>query len=121
MHPLVKGAAAVAVLTALGSLDQGAPPPPPPPLAAPPSERGVDGLPALCDREALPEGPVCVRIPPPSAPPKEPLARRGSAAESIPRRPDRSPDPASYRYPVEGQRVLGGFDVSETPQGVRLS
>src|SRR3954466_1262645 len=123
MHPLVKGAAAIAVLTALGSLDQGSPPPPPP-AVAPASARGVDGLPALCGPGSLPEGPVCVRVPPPDAPPRAELGRRSSVAggdESIPRRPDRPADPDRYRYPVEGQRVLGGFDVGAAPQGIRIS
>jgi hypothetical protein len=127
MHPLVKGAAAVAVLTALGGLDRGSPPPPA--VVAPPSARGIDGLPALCGTGALPEGPVCLRIlclriPLPGGPPRGEIGRRAgvaSADESIPRRPDRSADPGRYRYPVEGQRVLGGFDVGVTPQGIRIA
>lgn len=123
MHPLVKGAAAVAVLTALGGLDRGSPPPPAV-VVAPANARGVDGLPALCGPGSLPEGPVCVRVPLPEAPPRAEIGRRSgaaSAAESIPRRPDRPADPDRYRYPVEGQRVLGGFDVGATPQGIRLA
>jgi len=122
MHPLVKGAAAVAVLTALGGLDHGSPPPPRV-VEAPAKARGVDGLPALCAKGTLPEGPVCVRIPAEdeaSARPAD-LGRARRAEEAIPRRPDRPADPARYRYPVEGQQVLGGFDVGATPQGVRLA
>lgn len=120
MHPLVKGAAAVAVLTALGGLDRG--PPPPPPTVAPPAlSRGVDGLPALCGPGSLPEGPVCLRVPLEQASPLVDLGRGKGAPESIPRRPDRPADPARYRYPGEAPRVLGGFDVGATPQGIRLA
>jgi hypothetical protein len=119
MHPLVKGAAAVAVLTALGGLDRGSPPKPL--AAAPANAPGVDGAPALCGPGSLPEGPVCLRIPLEEAPPRAELGRRSGAEESIPRRPDRPADPDRYRYPVEGQRVLGGFDVGATPQGIRLA
>jgi len=123
MHPLVKGAAAASVLTALGSLDRG-PPPQQQPVQAPAQARGVDGLPALCGPGTLPEGPICVRIPAEDAVgPREPVelrrARRGE--EAIPRRPDRPADPGQYRYPVKDQKVLGGFDVGATPQGIRLA
>src|SRR5262245_39606189 len=110
MHPLVKGAAAVSVLTALGSLDRG-PAPPPQPVEPPAQARGVDGLPALCGPGTLPEGPTCVRIPAEDElGRREPIdirrARRGE--EAIPRRPDRPADPGQYRYPVKDQKVLGG-------------
>src|SRR5262245_2463115 len=123
MHPLVKGAAAVAVLTALESFDRG-PPPRPQSVQAPAQARGVDGLPALCGPGTLPEGPVCVRIPAEDlAAPKEiaSLGRSARGQDAIPRRPDRPADPGRYRYPVEEQKVLGGFDVGATPQGIRLA
>lgn len=122
MHPLVRGAAAAAVFTALGSLDR-TPPPPPPAGAAPANDvRGVDGLPAPCLPGTLPEGAVCVRIPaegeaarlpleaeaPPQATP-----RAAVEGDRIPRRPERPADPAAYVYPVGGARaprVLGGYD-----------
>jgi hypothetical protein len=127
-HPLVRGAAAAAVLTALGTLDRTAPDSPS--GAAPAAEvRGVDGLPAPCGPGTLPEGPVCVRIPgeaevarlsleaeaAPSATPREAdgVASIASIA-SIPRRPDRPADPAAYLYPVgrgRPPRLLGGFDA----------
>lgn len=116
MHPLVRGAAAAAVLTALGSLDRRAPEPPR--GVAPSAEmRGVDGLPAPCSPGTLPEGPVCVRIPEEvEKPPLEgemprPVGRSGVDADRIARRPDRPADPAAYSYPVGGDRaprILGG-------------
>jgi hypothetical protein len=129
MHPLVRGAAAAAVLTALGSFDRPVPPPPvpPPERGAAPSAlpRGVDGLPAPCLPGTLPEGPVCVRIPAsdaakPSltAPTPEPVARSGVDASRIARRPDRPADPAAYLYPVGGTdrapRILGGGGLQRT-------
>lgn len=116
MHPLVRGAAAAAVLTALGSLDRH--PPEPPRGPAPPAEvRGVDGLPAPCSPGTLPEGPVCVRIPEEGAKPPldgeapRPVGRSGVDADRIARRPERPADPAAYTYPVGGDRaprLLGG-------------
>jgi hypothetical protein len=121
MHPLVKGAAAAAVLTALGGLAR---PDPAPSLAvhAPPAPpAGVDGLPALCGSGMLPEGPVCLRIPEPSARAAATPHPSLRGEEGIPRSPDRPADPARYRYPVAGTRVLGGFDVSAAPAGVRVA
>jgi hypothetical protein len=122
MHPLVRGAVAAAVLTALGSFDQGAPTPAPS-LAPAGAPRGVDGLPAPCLAGTLPEGPVCIRIPGPDEAPARLLPlptlegpSRGAtlSADRIPRRPDRPADPAAYRYPVGAPtrppRVMGGLD-----------
>jgi hypothetical protein len=117
MHPLVKAAASVAVLTALGSLDRG-PKAPPLPVAAPAAAQGVDGLPALCGPGTLPEGPVCVRIPVDGAPalvarPVNEPGRAGTLGDSVPRRPDRPEDASRYRYPVgkaeRAPRVIGAF------------
>jgi hypothetical protein len=136
MHPLVRGAAAAAVLTALGGL---APADPALPAGHAPAEaaRGVDGLPAPCLPGTLPEGPVCVRAPAggdTSRPRLEadelkPASRTPSIdAERIARRPERPADPAAYVYPVgadRAPRILGGFDgkregASELP-GVHLA
>jgi hypothetical protein len=129
-HPLVRGAAAAAILTALGSLDR----PPDAPSSAPIAEvKGVDGLPAPCPPGTLPEGPVCVRIPITTAdtalaPGEAEVARLSLEAEPapsatprelagldpIPRRPERPADPAAYLYPVgrgRPPRLLGGFDA----------
>jgi hypothetical protein len=126
MHPLVRGAAAAAVFTALGSLDRG--PPEPAPSATPRADvRGIDGLPAPCEGGTLPEGPVCIRIPGenelaasllgPSPPGPN---RGGPVADRIPRRPERPADSAAYVYPTGGSsppRILAGLDRP----GVRLA
>ena len=119
MHPLVKAAASVAVLTALGSLDRG-PRPRAAPIAPPAAARGVDGLPALCGPSTLPEGPACVRIPVEGAttattlPTVNDLGRSGTIGERVPRRPDRPEDAARYRFPVglgeRAPRVLSAFE-----------
>jgi hypothetical protein len=119
MHPLVRGATAAAVLTALGSLDRR--PMEAPPSASPaPAVRGVDGLPAPCAAGTLPEGPVCVRIPGPderaAAGASVPSpGRHAPEIERIPRRPERPADPAAYVYPAggagaAGPRLLAGGD-----------
>ncbi len=130
MHPLVKAAASVAVLTALGSLDRG-PPLRAAPIAPPAAARGIDGLPALCGPGTLPEGPVCVRIPIDGAPAATALptvndvGRSGTAGERVPRRPDRPEDAASYRYPVglgeRAPRVVGAFDGERSGRGVEIA
>jgi hypothetical protein len=121
MHPLVRGAAAAAVLTALGGL---APPDPEPPTGHAPTEaaRGVDGLPAPCLGGTLPEGPVCVRLPSGGdatrprleADELKPSSRATTVdADRIARRPERPADPAVYVYPVGAERaprILSGFD-----------
>lgn len=136
MHPLVRGAAAAAVLTAVGGL---APPELVPLAGHAPAEaaRGVDGLPAPCLAGTLPEGPVCVRAPAGGdatrprleADELKPTSRTPSVdADRIARRPERPADPAAYVYPVgagRAPRLLGGFDgkregASELP-GVHLA
>jgi len=131
MHPLVRGAAAAAVFTALGSLDRRAPPATgQAPVTA---VRGVDGLPAPCLPGTLPEGPVCVRIPAEDeagrlrlegdAP--RPAGRSGLVADRISRRPERPADPAAYLYPIGGAtrppRILGGLDGRGDLPGVHLA
>lgn len=131
MHPLVKAAASVAVLTALGSLDRG-PKPRPAPIAAPSAARGVDGLPALCGPGTLPEGPVCVRIPiagegAPATASRivNDVGRSGTAGERVPRRPERPEDAARYLYPVgsaeRAPRVMGAFEGERGGHGVSLA
>jgi hypothetical protein len=126
MHPLVKAAAAVAVLTALGSLDRG-PRPPAPAVVAPAQARGVDGMPALCPPGTLPEGPVCVHLPraePVALLPGSPSRSARPGAE-IPRGPDRPEDPARYLYPVGSAehppRVMRGFGKDRDEPGIVLA
>ncbi len=130
MHPLVRGAAAAAAFTALGSLDRRAPEPAP--VSTPAGEpRGVDGLPAPCGPGTLPEGQVCLRIPgedeaaaratEPSPPARE-ASREALGADRIPRRPERPADPGAYVYPVgeTGRaRVLDG--PADGSPGVHLA
>ncbi len=129
MHPLVKAAASVAVLTALGSLDRG-PKVPPPPVAAPAAAQGVDGLPALCGPGTLPEGPVCVRIPVEGAEavparPVNDMGRSGTTGDGVPRRPDRPAEASRYRYPVgkaeRAPRVIGAFEGERGGGAVELA
>lgn len=127
MHPLVRGAAASALLFALSSLDP--PPAPAPPVVVPPAAaarapgpRGAFGdglgLIALCPPRTLPEGSACVPLPGPTALPDEPGAvpRSAGAQEHIPRRPDRPADTAAYRYPLGAPDrtpiLLGGFEIA---------
>src|SRR3954467_5247271 len=109
MHPLVRGAAAAALLTALGRFDRS--PPPPDPGEAPKTDvRGVDGLPAPCGPGTLPEGPVCIRIPgeadaqlgllEDSPAPRQEPRREVNAGDRIPRRPERVSDASQYVFPI---------------------
>ncbi|WP_438025183.1 M23 family metallopeptidase [Sorangium sp. So ce233] len=112
--PLVRGAAASALVLALGGLDDPAPPPPAvvPPAAA---ARGPAGAGALCGPRTVPEGAACIPLPAPGAP----LAEGGAAAiygpggarpagagarsqayEHIPRRPERPASAGAYAFPI---------------------
>jgi hypothetical protein len=150
MHPLVRAAAAVAVLTALGSLDRG-PRAQAPAVVAPAQARGVDGMPALCPPGTLPEGPVCLRLPPDEpasaranvlaadraladrTPADRALADRALAdrlgadqpGAEIPRGPDRPEDPARYLFPIGSSehppRVVRGFGKDRDAPGIVLA
>lgn len=127
MHPLVRGAAAAAVLTALGSFDR--PAPDPYPSAAPSAvPHGVDGLPAPCLSGTLPEGPVCLRIPGENGVPLPegrdkvlPPSRGELVAESIPRRPERPVDPTAYLYPAGEAGWPPRVRSDPTEPGLRLA
>jgi hypothetical protein len=104
MHPLVRAAAAVAVISAIGlyARPRAAPPPPAPaPSGAPP----LAEMP--CGPRAIPEGDVCVPLPDSSWALSPANAERKSAREAprshdlIPRRPDRPADPLALLYPVD--------------------
>jgi hypothetical protein len=107
MHPLVRAAAAAAVLAAIGAL--GRTPPPPAPVTQPTPNPAAPGVRARCGPGTLPEGDVCIPLPRPGArigpaEPAEleaaPALRSERARELIPRRPDRPADPTAYRYPL---------------------
>ncbi|WP_437733031.1 hypothetical protein [Sorangium sp. So ce1335] len=111
--PLVRGAAASALVLALGGLDDPAPPPPAvgPPAAA---ARGGAAAGALCGPRTVPEGAACVPLPAPGAPLPEGGAAalygptgarpgagaRSHAYEHIPRRPERPASAAAYAFPI---------------------
>lgn len=115
--PLVRGAAASALVLALGGLDA---PEPSEPAAAPPAAAQADAATAArCGPRAVPEGAACIPLPAPGAPLAEggAAARFGSvgarpdaagarssvqAVEHIPRRPDRPASAAAYAFPIGG-------------------
>ncbi|WP_437811614.1 M23 family metallopeptidase [Sorangium sp. So ce1078] len=125
--PLVRGAAASALVLALGGLDDPAPPPPAvvPPAAA---ARGAAGAAALCGPRTVPEGAACIPLPAPGAPLPEGGAAalsgpagarpagagaRGQAYEHIPRRPERPASAAAYAFPVGAPDQPPGFLLVE--------
>ncbi|XXX75864.1 M23 family metallopeptidase [Sorangium sp. So ce134] len=125
--PLVRGAAASALVLALGGLDDPAPPPPAvvPPAAA---ARGAAGAAALCGPRTVPEGAACVPLPAPGAPLPEGGAAalsgpggaraagagaRGQAYEHIPRRPERPASAAAYAFPLGAPGQPPGFLLVE--------
>ena len=128
MRPLVRGAAGVAVLSALSALV----PAPRTPAARPrPPSENMPALRSFCPPGALPEGPVCLRMPseipsrtrgseglPPAAGP----ARPPSDTEAIPRRPERPFDASAYSYPVsrlEKTPTISGDVAAELRLSVR--
>jgi hypothetical protein len=133
--PLVRGAAASAVLLALGGLDAAEAPPP---LVVPPAAaaRGTAGMAALCGPRTVPEGAACVPLPAADAPLPEagalaavglPGARRAAdgtrsgADEHIPRRPERPANAAAYGYPVGAPDQAPAFLASpdDAPNGTQ--
>ena len=138
MHPLVRAAAAAAVLTVLGSFDRQKPPPAPVlSTSLPGSPAPEASMRALCGARRVPEGSVCLPLPPPGteiavADPLEPAQGSHPALAStrpaglepgrgleiydhIPRRPDRPADLSLFMLPIgepgERLRVLGGYDL----------
>lgn len=110
MHPLVRGAAFVALLSALGGLDRSDPADPAAAASSHPR------LLAPCPPGGLPDGDACVPVPA-----ARDLARRvegdAAARERIPRRPDRPEDLARYPSPVTSAEVrLEGGDLFVTPE-----
>ncbi|WP_437278336.1 hypothetical protein WME90_45150 [Sorangium sp. So ce375] len=135
--PLVRGAAASALVLALGGIDD---PEPPPPAVVPPAAaaRGAAGAAALCGPRTVPEGAACVPLPAPGAPLPEggaaalsdpagarpagarpaSASARSQAHEHIPRRPERPASAAAYTFPIGAPDEPRGFLlVEEAPPG----
>ncbi len=124
MHPLVRAAAACALLAALASLGKTALPPPPTAVQPTPG-RGAPGVPATCGPRTLPEGNACIPLPREgasldSAPERSDDAptRPQPAKELIPRRPDRPAEGSAYRLPIIPAEslptILAGLDKPST-------
>jgi hypothetical protein len=118
MHPLVRGAAAAAVITALGSFDK-RPVVAPPVAVSPPAARPLS---APCGARTIPEGAMCLRLPSGDHEPSKrlPTRPREPEIERIPRRPDRPSDPSVFVFPVGAPTdpspvVLGGFPDIASP------
>lgn len=130
VHPLVLGAAAAAILAALGTLER-----PATQAAAavvgPAQVRGAAGEPAplgaLCGPRTIPDGEACVPLPAPGAPIEErgelraakgahPSAQaRAEIYDQIPRLPERPAEHEAYLYPIGSPeappRLLSGYDL----------
>ena len=129
MHPLVRGAAAAAVLTALGSLDRAPAPRRPSRAPAGQAPRASTGCPPPARPGTLPEGPVCVRIPGEDEAARLALEadarrarrrrERGLGLDRIPRRPERPADPAAYVYPVGTPSARRGCSAASTATRAR--
>lgn len=134
IHPLVRAAAAAAVLSVLGTFNRPtAPPAPVLSTSLPGAPSPESALRALCGPRRVPEGSVCLPLPAPGteiAEPLEPvkgshpsLARpsglepgRGlEIYDHIPRRPDRPSDLSLYAMPIgepgERLRIASGYDL----------
>ena len=118
MHPLVRAAAALAVISAVGSFAPTKAGPPPSAAKAP--ARTAPGLTQMaCGARSIPEGDVCVPLPASTdalAPangskPRQVQGKSQPSHELIPRRPDRPSDLASLRFPVEGPIAFGLDDT----------
>ncbi|MDI1443281.1 hypothetical protein [Polyangium sp. 6x1] len=118
MQPLVRAAALAALLAALGAL--GKTPRRKAPEAAPTPSTVAPGVAASCGPRTLPEGDVCIPLPPPGrAQPdgQDELAEGPEAATErstlVPRRPERPVEVAAYRFPLAAEAtpsVLAGLD-----------
>lgn len=119
MPAVVKGAVAVAALSALGIWL--VPRTTPPGGATGSASAPIASATALaCGPRAIPEGTVCIPLPPPpgaTAGARKPI--RDRVNESIPRRPDRPESPMGLSFPLDGPPIiLFGFDTATDPEDV---
>ncbi len=120
MQPVVRAAAAVAVVAALSAAQ--------PPQGREASSRALalpqePGLPSLCPPGTLPDARVCVPFPRQSAGSERDHAQNRHRDRSgahrqydhIPRQPERPADYLKYRYPIappaSGSFVMSGYDL----------
>ena len=106
MPPLVRAGLAAALLATLAVMTDRSPRAIRVGASAPAGPSAAR-LSALCPRGTLPDGDVCVPVPPPErlARGDEPHGRARNEHDRIERRPDRPADYAKYRLPTEGATV----------------
>ncbi|HEX6277828.1 MAG TPA: hypothetical protein VFZ53_32520 [Polyangiaceae bacterium] len=106
MPPLVRAGLAAALLATLAVMTDRSPKAIRVGGAAPPTPSAAR-LSALCPRGTLPDGDVCVPVPPRERAEQrdEPDRRSRSAHDRIERRPDRPADYARYHLPTDGTSV----------------
>src|SRR5262245_56358038 len=110
MHPLIRAAPVVLVVSALGSRAETRAGRIVAEAQLPPREGRTTGLSAVCPPGSLPDGDVCVPLPMDDELGGDELSSFGAAHhdkrgrlrtyEQIPRRPDRPAEYGGYRYPV---------------------
>ncbi|MDI3285899.1 hypothetical protein [Polyangium sp. 15x6] len=119
MQPLVRAAAFAALLAALGALGKTPRPKAPEPAKTPSTV--APAVAASCGPRTLPEGDVCIPLPPPGRAPqpdgREALPEGPETATErstlVPRRPERPAEVAAYRFPLAAEAapsVLAGLD-----------
>jgi hypothetical protein len=106
MPPLVRAGLAAALLATLAVMTDRSPQAIRVGGAAPPTPSAAR-LSALCPRGTLPDGDVCVPVPPRERAERqdEPGRRSRATHDRIERRPDRPADYAKYRLPADGTVV----------------
>ncbi|MDI1477014.1 hypothetical protein [Polyangium sp. y55x31] len=119
MQPLVRAAAFAALLAALGALGKTPRPKAPEPTSAPSTV--APAVAASCGPRTLPEGDVCIPLPPPGRAPqpdgREVLAEGPETASErstlVPRRPERPAEMTAYHVPLTAEAapsVVAGLD-----------
>ncbi|HVK66031.1 MAG TPA: hypothetical protein VM694_16225 [Polyangium sp.] len=119
MQPLVRAAAFAAMLAALGALGKTPRAKPPEPANVPSTV--APGVAASCGPRTLPEGDVCIPLPPPGRAPQpdgreelpEDTTTAAERSTLVPRRPERPVAVAAYRFPLTAEAtpsVLAGLD-----------